>query len=159
MKVSPGELLLRWWSRLSPWPLGARLFSWVIGFYVPYSASIGARVVEFRTGYIKLLLPDRRRVRNHLNSIHAIALVNFGEMCSGLALMSGMPAPVRGIVTHISIDYLKKARGNLSAQCQADFPDVTQDMEHIVSVDIHDNTGDVVAHVAVTWRLGLKDLQ
>ncbi|MDH5327468.1 MAG: DUF4442 domain-containing protein [Gammaproteobacteria bacterium] len=155
MKTSPGALLLRWWFRLAPLPLGKRLFSRLIGIFVPYSATIGARVLDFREGYIRLLLPDRRRVRNHLNSIHAIALVNFGEMCSGLALMSGMPSHVRGIVTHISIDYLKKARGDLQAQCDASFPQVSADMEHIVLVDIVDGVGEVVARVAVTWRLGL----
>jgi len=155
VKTSPGALLLRWWFRLAPLPLGKRLFSRLIGIFVPYSATIGARVLDFREGYIRLLLPDRRRVRNHLNSIHAIALVNFGEMCSGLALMSGMPSHVRGIVTHISIDYLKKARGDLQAQCDASFPQVSADMEHIVLVDIVDGVGEVVARVAVTWRLGL----
>lgn len=156
MSVSPGQKLLLWWARLSSLPFGSRLFGWLLRLNVPYSGSIGAQVVEFRAGYLKLCLPDRRRVRNHLNSIHAVALVNFGELCSGLAFMSQMPPHVRGIVTHIGTEYVKKARGDLVAECELAFPVVTEDMDHVVRVDIKDKAGDVVANVAVTWRLGLK---
>jgi len=145
------------WQFCERMPGGKWLFSRYLGWHVPYSGSISPHITTLQPGYAKVVLKDRRAVRNHLNSIHAIALVNLGEIASGLALLSGLPENVRGIVTNISIDYLKKARGRLIAESRVTLPDITEDTQHIVHADIHDQDGDVVAHVKVCWQLGLRN--
>lgn len=154
-KPSIGEKVLALWQRLSPLPGGRWLFSKLLARTVPYTASIGAQLLELRAGYCCVELRDRKKVRNHLHSIHAIALANLGEMASGIALLSGLPAHVRGIVTNINIEYLKKARGTLVAESNADIPDVSHDIEHQVYTDIKDLEGDIVARVTVNWKLGV----
>ena len=150
---APGERLRKLWTRLAPLPGGKTLFSSLLGRMTPYSGSIGARIAELAPGYCRVTLRDRRRVRNHLGSIHAIALANLGEMASGLAVLVGLPPGVQGIVTGFSITYLKKARGLLTAECRAERLDVTAEQEYEAAVAITDAAGDVVARATARWRL------
>jgi uncharacterized protein (TIGR00369 family) len=132
---------------------GRWLFSVLIGHAVPYSGSIGARVTSLEPGRATVTLRDRRAVRNHLGSIHAVALVNLAEVCSGLAMMAALEPGVRGIVTGISIRYHRKARGRLTATGTAAPPVVTDPLEALALAEVRDEAGDVVAEATVTWKL------
>ena len=155
--ANPIATLRAMWARLSPLPGGKTVFSVLLGRVVPYTGSIGARVEELGPGYAKVRLRDRRAVRNHLRSVHAIALANLAEEASGLAMMFGLPDSARGILTGFSIQYLKKARGTLTAECRIGIPDVSVQAEHEIEVEIRDAAGDVVARARPTWLIGPND--
>jgi acyl-coenzyme A thioesterase PaaI-like protein len=151
---SPGTRLLRLWRTLKPWPGGQWLFAQIFGWLVPYSGSVGPRVRVFEPGHAEVEIPDRRANRQHLGSVHAIALVNVAEQASGLAMLAGLPEGMRGIVTHISMQYLKKARGTIRAVSTVVVPQVTADTDIDVTADCLDPSGAVVARATVRWRVG-----
>jgi len=148
--------LQKLWLLLSKLPGGRWLFSFILGKIVPYSGSIKATVLFLKPGYAKLQLRDRRRIRNHLNSIHAFALTNLGEYTSGLAMLGTLSPLIRGIPTNISIEFYKKARGCLTAESYCIPPEnVIEDTDFKVYTEIKNKEGDVVARTTVNWRLGL----
>lgn len=152
--ASPGERLRRTWARLSPLPGGRWLFSRLLGRLNRYSGSLGATVCALEPGYAQVQLRDRAALRNHLHSIHAIALANLCELTSGLALLAALPATARGIPIALSIRYHKKARGTLTAESRCALPDVTVDGEHEFAATVRDASGEEVASAAVRWKLG-----
>ncbi|MFP3949416.1 MAG: DUF4442 domain-containing protein, partial [Longimicrobiales bacterium] len=104
-KGSVGGRILRLWERLEPLPLGTRLFSFLLGRIVPYTGTIRPHVVELEAGRVRAEMKDRRRVRNHLDSVHAIAMANLGELVTGLATITGLPEGTRGIAVNFEIGY------------------------------------------------------
>lgn len=154
MAQSTGTRLLSLWRSLSPLPGGQWLFAMIFARMVPYSGSVGPRIRLLEPGHARVEIPDRRSNRQHLGSVHAIALMNVAEMASGLAMMAGLPDGVRGIVTNISITYLKKARGTITAVSRVAVPTVTSDQEFEVVSECLDRDQQVVARATVTWRLG-----
>ena len=145
------------WDRFAPLPGGPTLFSIALGRMAPYTGTIGARVRELRPGYARVEMRDRRGVRNHLRSIHAIALMNLAEVSSGLALSYGLPDDARAILTGLSIQYLKKARGTLTAIAELDLPRTSERAEYEFESVITDTAGDVVARAQAKWLVGPRE--
>jgi acyl-coenzyme A thioesterase PaaI-like protein len=152
---SPGARLLGAWARTRRLPFGTRLFSWFVGWTAPYTGSMGATVLSLEPGYARVVLRDRRGVRNHLASVHAIALANLGELTTGLAVTTVLAPAVRGIPVRITISYHKKARGTITAECRCDpVPALTEPRDQAVTTRLVDAAGDVVAELEAVWRLG-----
>ena len=154
MAQSIGPYLRENWQRFSNKPGGKWLFSRIIGFTVPYTGSIAANVVFLEPGHGKISLRERRKISNHLRSVHAIALANLSEMVTGLTLLNSLPDDARGILTSMQIHYHKKARGLLTAECVCDIPENNAETEMQVSGEIKDEVGEVVASATATWRIG-----
>lgn len=157
---APADRILGLWRSLDRWPGGDRVFSFLLGRVVPYSGSIRPRVRHLEPGRCRAEIRERRRVRNHLNSVHATALVTLGELVTGLATLTALPPDVRGIVTGLEAEYEKKARGRLVAECRSDPPSPDgpeESVEHRASGEIRDEDGDRVAAVRALWRLSPPD--
>lgn len=147
--------VLKQWRSFTRLPLGGRLFNALIGLTVPYAGSIAPQVIELSPGYARARMADRRRVRNHLRSLHAVALTNLAELTGNLALMSRQPPKgARWIVTGFDSEFVKKARGTITAACS--LPDIdwsaAQDLQG--RVELRDAAGDLVMIARPHWRIG-----
>ena len=151
---SIGERLYGTWHRLSRVPGGRALFARLLARTVPYSGSIRPDVLELEPGRALVALTERRALRNHFRSVHAIALANLGELASGLAMTLALPHGVRGIPVRIEIDYVKKARGRIVAEGRAQVPSTIEaDTPADATAELRDEAGDVVARAVVRWQL------
>jgi acyl-coenzyme A thioesterase PaaI-like protein len=154
LKTEDAHQVLKMWNKFGHSKAGRKLFNFILGRIVPYTGNIKAEVLMLGGGEVTVAMNDRRAVRNHLKSIHAIALANLGELASGLAMFSKVSNSTRAIVVDLEIKYLKKARGRLIATGKANPPDIIDStIKSIVEAEIKDADGDVVATIKVHWLL------
>jgi acyl-coenzyme A thioesterase PaaI-like protein len=146
------------WNRFKDLPAGKRLFSFVVGRTARYTGTIGAVVQVLEEGRCEVTMRDRPIVRNHLRSVHAIALMNLGEMVTGLAVMFQVDGKGRGIVKGLEMEYLKKARGTITGICEYQAPAEPGTYDKlIVEGFLRDDTGDNVAIIKATWKLDIYE--
>lgn len=121
---------------------------------IPYTGSVWPRVESLEPGHARISIKQRRRLEQHLGSIHAIAIANVAEFASGAAISTALPPGYRGIVTKMQLEYFKKARGVITAEAKTALPDLSVEGERDFVAEVRDEAGDVVANAVVTWRLG-----
>jgi acyl-coenzyme A thioesterase PaaI-like protein len=144
------------WNLMAGLPGGKALFSKLIGRMAPYTGSIGARITALRPGFCQAQLDDRKEVRNHLACVHAVALVNLAELAGNAGLAYALPDDARFIVAGLSIEYIKKARGTITATSESPVPPSSARAEYDVPVTLTDASGEVVARATLRTLVGPK---
>src|SRR5919112_1588219 len=110
--------VLTLWNKTSALPLGARLFSLLFALKAPYFSSIRPRFTVIEPNRAELVIPKRRRVHNHLGTVHAIALCNGLEAAMGALAEATIPADRRWIPKGMEVAYTAKATSDVT--CIAD---------------------------------------
>lgn len=144
------------WDRLHRLPGGSRLFSKLVGRAAPYTGTIDARVVELRENYAKVVMEDRPGLRNHIRCVHAIALANLAELTGNVAVAYTLPDDGRFIVAGMRLEYLKKARGTLTAESRPGIPVSSEKKEYEVVVEIRDRAGELCTRAVLETLVGPK---
>lgn len=130
------------YRRLAPWPGGRWLFARIICWRAPYFASIAPRFRVLEPGRCELEIRDRRRVHNHIGTVHAIALCNLAELASGMLTEVTLPASMRWIPKGMQVEYLAKARGTLRGTATPGAPLVDADSGYACPVDVSVRDGN-----------------
>jgi acyl-coenzyme A thioesterase PaaI-like protein len=144
------------WNLLSGMPGGKVLFSRLIGRMAPYTGTVHATVTVLRAGYAEVQMADRKSVRNHLDCVHAIAIANLAELAGNVALAYSLPDDARFIVSGMQIEYVKKARGTITAVGEPPIPRTSARAQYDVPVTLRDAAGETVATVILHSLVGPK---
>ena len=147
--------LKKWWPRVKGSALLRHIFSRSLGYLIPYTGTISPHITMLEKGQAQVLLKPHRRILNHLGSIHALALANLGEFCTGLVLHFSLPSNHRAILTHLQVEYLKKARGPITAKAVFN-PSSDMTGSHVLQADLMDVKHAVVARIFATWLVDEK---
>ena len=116
MTKAPDRYPYRMYRRLTRWPLGHWLFTRMVCLQAPYFSSIRPLFRDLRPGSCTVFMRKRRRVKNHLGTIHALAMGNLCELAAGLVMESTLPADMRWIPRGMKIEYLRKAETDVTAK-------------------------------------------
>ena len=151
-KIKPNSAMspvLNIWKKLSLKPFGKWFFTRMICFKAPYFATISPRFEALRPGYARVSMKIHRRVQNHIQSVHAIAMCNLAELGAGTMMEASLSKNMRWLPRGMTVQYLKVARTNLVAECVANDIDDGPARDVTVTCDIKDAEGNIVCHVDV----------
>ena len=81
--MSESNYLLNLYHKTGAMPFGKRLFSRMFARKAPYFASIRPLVTELRPNFCEVRFAKRRKVENHIGTVHVIAICNALEMAMG----------------------------------------------------------------------------
>lgn len=134
------------YRRLARLPGGRWLFSRLVCLKAPYFATIAPRIERLEPGLCEATLRHRRKVTNHLGTVHAIALCNLAELAGGLATDASLPASMRWIPRGMQVEYLRKANGPMRAAARPAAPASAASDGYALPVDVivADRSGEPV---------------
>lgn len=138
--------ILVMYRKLERLPAGRWLFSRAVCHKAPYFASIAPRFQSLEPGRCVATLRHRRRVTNHLGTVHAIALCNLAELTAGVMTDATIPRSMRWIPKGMTVEYLKKATGTMHGIATPDIPvvEAAAGYDLPVSVVVNDDDGEAV---------------
>lgn len=131
------------YHKLSKYPLGNWIFSKLVCFNAPFFYSISPMIMEYEKNRCVIKIKKRRKVLNHLKTIHAVAMCNLAELAAGLTIDATIPNNWRWIPKGMSVEYIKKATSDLIGIVEL-APDQLQLGENKVEVKVTDEQNELV---------------
>ena len=135
--------------------VGSQAFSQMACQVAPYFSTISPLVTELRAGSAQVQVPFRREITNHLGTVHAIALCNAAELAAGMMTDVSIPAGARWIPKGMTVEYLAKAKTDVTAVANGEALDWQTEGDKIVPVDVHDAEGKKVFTARITMNVKL----
>jgi len=143
------------YNRLQSLPGGKFIFAKLVGLSAPFFANIHPKFIDLRHAYCETQIKDRRGVRNHLGTINAGALCSLAEMTGGLALDSVVPSSMRWIPRTMTVQYVAKASGTITAVSEFD-PAIVKEGDVVIPVVVSNRHGNIVFTADITFYVSPK---
>lgn len=101
-------------------PFGKAVFSRLFSFKAPYFGTVRPRFVELRPNYAELRIRKRRRVQNHIGTVHVIAIANGLEAAMGALAEASIPPGRRWIPKGMNLEYTALASSDITCVAETD---------------------------------------
>jgi len=151
--------ILKLHKKFNAYPFGQIFFSKFVARMAPYFTTINPIIEEIRSGYIEVSMKKRRRVENHIKTVHAIAMCNLCEFAGGIVTEATIPKHKRWIPIGMEVAYLKKAKTNLTAIC--DIGNVDWDNIDVLPcfVSVRDTANVEVVTATISMKISDKKVK
>jgi len=87
-----------------------------VGETIPFMATVGAEVDVYTPSEVRVSLPDRPAVHNHVGTPHAAALALLAEAATGLVMAMNLPDGAVPLLRTINVDFRHMATGRVTAR-------------------------------------------
>jgi acyl-coenzyme A thioesterase PaaI-like protein len=120
--------------------VGRRAFSVAYQFAAPYFLTIPVRMIDVEPGIARARMAQTPWVRNHLGTVHAIALCNLAEYTMGAVAEATIPATHRWVPKGMTVSYDAKARGTMHATATLALPSPLESRAELpVTITVRDD--------------------
>ncbi|WP_026317764.1 DUF4442 domain-containing protein [Algicola sagamiensis] len=127
------------------------LLSQLFNRQVKFAGTAGIRVMSLSNDGCHLQLNNKKRVQNHIGSVHAAATALLAESASGIAFGYHVPDDKIPLLKTMHINYVKRSSGNLTAQAQL----TPEQIEQVTSQE----KGDISVRVTVTDEADIQPVE
>lgn len=150
---APSTRLARAIARVDALPAALRTFarSFAIGRVIPFVGTAGLEVERLDHERCVIVLPNRRKVRNHIGGVHATATALLAETATGMVVGMNLPDEKLPLLKRMAIDYQKRAEGAVRAEAWLPAAEVERMRR--------EEKGDVAVPVTVTDAAGTVTVQ
>ena len=101
-------------------------------------------------------MPKKKRVLNHLGTIHALAMGNLCELAAGMVTEVSVPPTLRWIPRGMTIEYLRKAQTAVTATARLDKSEWSDTQNVGVPVSVVDANGAEVVRAVISMYVSVR---
>lgn len=156
--MSDRNRLARVVHKFDAYPTGVRRFliTWAFGGTVHFVRTAGVKFEELTEERAVVVLRNKRRVQNHIGTVHAAAVALIGETATGAVFGMSVPDDKLPILRSMRINYTRKSKGALRAEATLT-PEmrerfwVEEKGDIAVPVKITDETGEPTVEAEYIW--------
>ncbi|WDE07532.1 DUF4442 domain-containing protein [Thalassomonas viridans] len=147
-------------NRLSalPAPFNTKLLSFVVGFKVPYVNTTGISIEHLDHQRASFFIKNKRKSRNHLGGVHAVAAALLAESATGLLIAMNVPDSSVAVIKTMTFNFVKRQQGDMRAEASLSPEQIAQIQgsekgETLVKVALTDGTGrePIICEMLWAW--------
>ena len=112
--------VLELYTQATRLPQGQRIFSKLFALKAPYFGTVRPRFTDLRPNHAELVIRKRRRVQNHIGTVHVIAICNGLEAAMGALAEATVPPHKRWIPKGMEVSYTAKATSDITCSAETD---------------------------------------
>ncbi|MFQ3229544.1 DUF4442 domain-containing protein [Reinekea sp.] len=141
------------------------MHSWVLstafGYMIPYAGRTKVRIEQLTDSKSIITIKNRRKVQNHIGSIHATAIAIAAESATGYLVAMNVPDSSVPVIKTLKVDYEKRCKGNIKAVAtlteeQRDQIRTQEKGELAVAVTITDSENKEPVQCEMVWAWTAK---
>ena len=130
--------------------------SFVLGRVVKFVGTAGLTIEELTPSRAVVSVKNRKKVQNHIGSVHAAAMALIAETASGFVVGMNVPDAAVPVIKSMHIDFVRRAKGSLRAvaelnEVQLKAIRTTERGEVTPTVTVTDEAGEVPVRCTMVW--------
>lgn len=148
--------LVQLFGRLQKLPAGKTLFTKAVCMKAPYFSSIHPRFEVVEPKFVKVSMPKRHSILNHLGTVHAIAMCNLAELTGGVMTDISIEKNARWIPSGMTVKYIKKATTDLYGIADGRAIDWSKRGDFVIPVQVFNQQDELVFTADITMKVSDK---